>query len=413
MSPGISRSRFPTTGPAAAHTWRFASTKEPTSESSSLQPLGRAILNTVGRFFWYNGSMITARRTTIGLYLLIAACGLAPAEQALAQIKAAPENPYLRFGETQVGKYRVGATVTARKGPVQKLQAMVAIPFTCAEQDVELVEEDITPQVQNVDYRELSMFAEGGAHQMLITIPYLAGGEEARAIVTFKVHTRTILPPEDTSSLRIPAKPNRELKRFLGKSPFIETKHPKIKKALREIDASLAKKTGEESESSEEEATITEEITQEVNENTITAWQRVEAIYDFVQDHVNYVEGPDKSALKTLADASGDCQNISALFVALCRTAGVPARIVWVHEHNYAEFCLVDPEGEPHWFPCESAGARAFGEMPLARVILQKGDNFKVPERPRDALRYASDYLIGLPVPGSGKPRVKYIRDQL
>ncbi len=117
--------------------------------------------------------------------------------------------------------------------------------------------------------------------------------------------------------------------------------------------------------------------------------------------------------MKTLADASGDCQNISALFVALCRTAGVPARIVWVHEHNYAEFCLVDPQGKPHWFPCESSGTRAFGEMPLARTILQKGDNFRVPERPRIKLRYASDYLIGLPVPGSGKPRVRYIRNQL
>ena len=52
-------------------------------------------------------------------------------------------------------------------------------------------------------------------------------------------------------------------------------------------------------------------------------------------------------------------------------------------------------------------------EMPLARTILQKGDNFRVPERPRIKLRYASDYLIGLPVPGSGKPRVRYIRNQL
>jgi hypothetical protein len=84
-----------------------------------------------------------------------------------------------------------------------------------------------------------------------------------------------------------------------------------------------------------------------------------------------------------------------------------------VSEHCYPEFCLEDSEGKPHWFPCESSGTRAFGEMPLARVILQKGDNFKVPERPREALRYASDYLIGVPVPGSGKPRVKYIRDQL
>ena len=48
--------------------------------------------------------------------------------------------------------------------------------------------------------------------------------------------------------------------------------------------------------------------------------------------------------------------------------------------------------------------------MPLARTILQKGDNFRVPER-KEKLRYASDYLIGLPTPGGGKPKVKYIRE--
>ena len=335
--------------------------------------------------------MTTARRTTVGLYLLIAACVLAFARPSAAQIKTAQENPYLRFGETLVSRYQVGATVTARNGPVQQVLAMVAIPFTCAEQDVRLVEQDFSPHVDKVEYRPLSAFAEGGARQMLITIPYLPGGEEARAVVTFEVRTRIILPPEDPSSLTIPAKPDRDLKRFLGRSPFIETKHAKIKKTVREIETSLV----------------------EHDQQPVSAWQRVEAIYQYVQDHVEYVEGPDKSAVRTLADASGDCQNISALFVALCRTAGVPARIVWVHEHNYAEFCLVDPQGKPHWFPCESSGTRAFGEMPLARTILQKGDNFRVPERPRVKLRYASDFLIGLPVPGSGKPRVRYIRNQL
>lgn len=320
--------------------------------------------------------------------MLTAACGLALTAPALAQIKSAEEDPYRRLGEMIVTRYQVGATVDARNGPVQDVLAMVAVPFTCPEQQVELVDQEFSPWVENVDYRPLNAFAEGGARQMLITIPYLPGGKEARAIVTFEVSTRTILPPENTDSLAIPDKPNRDLKRFLGKSPFIDTNHAKIKKALREIEAKFG----------DEEP---------------TAWNRVKAIYDFVENHVQYVEGPDKSAVKTLEDASGDCQNVSALFVALCRTAGVPARIVWVHEHNYAEFCLVDPEGQPHWFPCESSGTRAFGEMPLARVILQKGDNFSVPERPRDRLRYASDYLIGLPVGGSGKPRVKYIRNQL
>ncbi len=308
---------------------------------------------------------------------------------ALAQIKETADlDSVVRYGPPEVSRYRVGVTVKARKGATQNILAMVAVPFTCAEQEVEIIEEDITTQVDLVDYRLLN----GGARQMLVTIPYLPAGEEARALITFEVRTRPILPPDDTSSLRIPAKPNRQLKRFLGRSPYIETNHSKIKRTARAI--------------------LTPSEESDADQPT-TDWQRVEAIYDYVRDSVEYLEGPDKSALKTLQDGQGDCQAISALFVALCRTSKIPARIVWVHEHNYPEFCLEDADGQPHWFPCESSGSRAFGEMPLARTILQKGDNFRVPERPKKRLRYASDFLIGTPVAGGGKPRVRYIREQL
>ena len=114
--------------------------------------------------------------------------------------------------------------------------------------------------------------------------------------------------------------------------------------------------------------------------------------------------------MQVLQDGVGDCQAIGALFVAMCRTAKIPARLVWVHEHQYAEFYLTDAQGNGYWFPVETAGTPAFGEMRIARVILQKGDNFRVPERRGERLRYASDYLTGLPTPGGGKPGVKYIR---
>jgi hypothetical protein len=100
------------------------------------------------------------------------------------------------------------------------------------------------------------------------------------------------------------------------------------------------------------------------------------------------------------------------VFIALCRANKIPARMVWVDGHSYAEFYLEHVEGQGRWYPVESAGTRSFGEMPLPRVILQKGDNFTVPER-KERLRYASDYLIGLPTPGGGRPSVKFIRDPL
>jgi len=171
---------------------------------------------------------------------------------------------------------------------------------------------------------------------MLVTIPFLAKGDQAHALMTFDVRTRIVLEPTETSALKIPTKPDRQLKRYLGKSPFIQTKHSKFKKICKEIEKQL--------ESSAEDV------------EAITDWQRVEAIYDYVREAIVYLEGPDKSALQVLKEGKGDCHDIGALFVALCRTYKVPARIVWVHEHSYPEFCLADEAGKQYWFPCESAG---------------------------------------------------------
>ncbi len=323
----------------------------------------------------------------IGLLVLAFAGGLAHTSQA--QIKQADTDSVIRYGATQISRFQVGVTARAKRSDAYNILAIVTVPLACAEQEVELEEEDITSQVAELVYRPLGK----GARQLIVKIPFLAHGDRAHALLTFQVSTRIVLPPEKTDELIIPKKPDRPLKRYLGKSPFIQTRHSKFRKICEQIMEKL--------EDSVDDA------------EAITDWQRVEAIYDYVQDKIKYLEGPDKSALETLKDGQGDCQNIGALFVALCRTYKVPARMVWVHEHSYPEFCLEDATGKQYWFPCESAGDRAFGEMPLARTILQKGDNFKMPERPRKVLRYASDYAIAEGRPGLAKPSIKFVRKQL
>jgi hypothetical protein len=361
-------------------------------------------------------------RLQLALFLTLAVIA-----SASAQVAAPTEDPLRKYGDTVVVKYRVGASIEATRGPVRDIVAMVAVPFESDEQEVIVTEEDISPEIDSVDYRIIGGDAGGGAKQMVISIPYLAGSTEAHAILTFEVRTKSILTPDEalTAQLVKPVKPDRELKKYLGRSPKIQFNHSKLKRTLREIFAeeksAKAKDEVDEQEeavelTSAEETTETEE-TKETQPTKpaaeLTTWERVERIYDYVQGSIEYVEGEDQSALETLQSGKGDCHDISALFVALLRTDKIPARMVWVHEHQYPEFCLQDAEGKLHWFPCESSGMRAFGELPLARVIMQKGDNFHVPERPRDALRYASDFLIGLPVDGSGKPKVKYIREQM
>lgn len=306
---------------------------------------------------------------------------------ALAQLKEAePESESVTFGEPVVGRFRVGAEITASRGAVKNIRAMVAVPLECAEQDVRISEEDFSSEVESVDYRWLN---GDGARQMVINIPFLPAGATARAVVTYDVTTRPVLPPEDdqAAKLSIPEKPERKLRRFLSASPYIESRHGTVRKLQREALAEA--------------------------DDDLSDWQRVELLYDKMLDTIEYLEGDDKSALQTLRDGNADCHGRSAVFIAMCRSAGVPARVVWVNNHCYAEFYLEDEEGEGHWFPAESAGSRAFGEMPLARVILQKGDSFIVPERRRDKLRYATDFMVGLPVPGAGQPKAKFIREQL
>jgi transglutaminase-like putative cysteine protease len=261
--------------------------------------------------------------------------------------------------------------------------ALVAVPFEWPEQEVAIVSEDFSSEVAQVDYRVL----QGGVKQMLISIPRLPDGATARAVITCDVTTRTILPPETTDDLVIPKRIPSKIRQYASGSPFIEVQHRKIRSLGRDVLAEF--------------------------DDSATAWDKVEAIYDHVLELVDYVEGPDKGALDTLRDGQADCQGRSMLFIALCRTNKIPARMVWVEGHAYPEFYLEDADGQGYWFPCESAGTRAFGEMPLARPIYQKGDDFRVPERPKDRLRYASDYLVGMPLDGGAKPRVKFIRERV
>jgi hypothetical protein len=384
---------------------------------------------------------------------------------------AAPDASAVRYGDAIATRYRVGAKIAAKGGSVQNVLVMVAVPLECPEQEVHVVEEDFSPHIESVEFRQLptDKRAEPGARQMLITISELPPRQEAHALITYEVVTKAALPPLDTASLKAPAKPDRLLKPYLVASPFINVNHRKIRDAVKEALAAPKKEedptaaTSTESSDSADESSpgyedvgpaveqLDAEERQAVPSPTETTpsktadeddslqgvdadasfapaasgetappseaptgdWQRVEALYDYVIEHVKYQEGAqDKSALDALQDGLGDCHGISALFVAMCRTAKIPARMVWVDGHQYAEFHLVDAAGKGHWYPVQSAGTRAFGEMPTPKVILQKGDNFRVPERRRERLRYASDFTIFYSTPKS-KPKITYIREQL
>jgi hypothetical protein len=52
--------------------------------------------------------------------------------------------------------------------------------------------------------------------------------------------------------------------------------------------------------------------------------------------------------------------------------------MVFADGTQYAEFYMVDDKEQGHWFPCMVSGIREFGEIGEPRVILQKGDNYRI-----------------------------------
>jgi hypothetical protein len=82
---------------------------------------------------------------------------------------------------------------------------------------------------------------------------------------------------------------------------------------------------------------------------------------------------------------------------------------VWVEGSYHAEFMLVDSETNTHWFPCSVVGIREFGSLTDPRVILQKGDSIRVPEK-ETRQKYVREFLS---CSGKSRPAVEFIRELL
>ncbi len=313
-------------------------------------------------------------RFLIGLLLW----GLTPIP-LLAQFgnEAATSDTTPTLGKAVTEHWRVGLKITAKNGPCSGLYATLPIPQEWPEQKVRVINEDFSPQVKNVKYLELG----GGMRQMQLNIPTLPTGTQAHAIVTMEIDRRPTLAPESTDQYMIPKSVPRNLRIYLAPSPGIESRHREIR-----------------------------DVAKQLTDGELTAWEQVEKVYDWVRDNVKYENGKLKGALAALRDKTGDCEELTSLFIAICRAMDIPARTVWVPGHCYPEFYLVNQDGDGTWFPCQAAGSRAFGSMTEARPILQKGDNFKVPHK-KQRQRYVAEFLKGSATRGGGKPVMEIVRE--
>lgn len=245
-----------------------------------------------------------------------------------------------------VSTWRIGVEVQAGEGSASGIVASAPIPRDWPEQKVVRQKEERTSNVARLAFRDL----EDGVRQMVVTIPRLSAGETARAVVYLQITKFMIQPPPGAAPLQTPPS-TAGLRKYLQPSPFIESRDPQV--------VALASQVGQ----------------------GLSGWAKAQALFDWVRANVQYEFAETiKPATAALADRRGDCEELSSLFIALCRASQIPARAVWVPGHTYPEFYLVDDRGQGHWIPCQVAGdERTFGGMREERPILQKGDAFTVP----------------------------------
>ena len=314
------------------------------------------------------------RLSILSSTILLLACASAP---ALAQFKEGDPGG-AKLGASRVQKWKAGILVSAVGGPCKSIIGYVPIPSEWPEQQIKVANQEVSPGVK-ISYQTV----DDSVRVMVVRIPMIQANDEAKALMTFEIRRNAQLLPDDTKSFVMPEvkELDASVRRYLAGSPKIEVRDPKIRKAAKEIGANKS------------------------------AWERVEAIYDWTRQKVQYKQGGAvKGAVAALKDGVGGHEDLTSLFIAVCRAADIPARTIWVPEFCFAEFYLADAKGEGHWIPCQPAGARVFGEMPDTRPILQKGDNFRPPYNNRDRQRYLAEYLTGTPSQNGGKPRVKFVR---
>src|SRR5262245_15384942 len=328
-----------------------------------------------------------------GLLLVVLFPVAAGAQEAAAQ----PQEQAPAAPESQTHKWEFGIAIRSVGGSSTNLFGTFPVPTEWPEQQVKVVNEQISPTVLRHRYR-----ASDGLKQMLIEVPQLSLGSTAECFITFEITKRAQTPPSDTTKLVIPKEVPAPLRKFLAPSPLIESTNAKVRTLARELPA------GKE-----------------------TAWEQVQAIVDGVREQVKYEQDNKnvfKGAIGALRDGKADREDLTATFVAVCRAAKIPARMVWSMDYCYAEFYLEEtpdeaateekpvkdkksgkgPEPKGAWYPCVVHQKVELGSCRDFRPIMEKGDNFKVPEE-KAVQRYINEFLTGKGGTG-GKPSVEFRR---
>lgn len=258
------------------------------------------------------------------------------------------------------------------RGEAGSLMATTTLPVACPEQAIE--KEQVQAYGCQAEIRKVGPFAR----QLLLGAAGIGAGQTVGAMVKSTVtvskqyhgYRAEMFPREQT----IPADVRRT---HLGDSPGIQTRIPEIRALNDELLAGADH-----------------------------PWDRAVRFAEWTRRNIRPQIGRFTCVEKALANRRGDCEEMSAIFVALCRAAGIPARLVWVPNHNWAEFYLHDEQGQGHWIPAHVACYSWFGWTGAHELVLQKGDRLHVPER-KGMFRLLEDWMRWM----GKRPGVRYLAE--
>jgi hypothetical protein len=259
------------------------------------------------------------------------------------------------------------------QGNATQIAATTPVPISCPEQKIE--EERIEAHGCEAQVREIAP----DARQLSLFAPGIASGQTIAAVAHYKLsiskqyfgYQRDQFPQEQKI-------PNDVRRAYLGDSPGIQTRCKEVRQLLGQL-AGDAKHP----------------------------WDLAQKFAAWIPRNIRPQIGPFTGVAAALENRLGDCAEMSAVFVALCRAAGIPARLVWVPNHNWSEFYLTDKQGQGHWIPAHTACYFWFGWTGVHELVLQKGDRVRLPERSGKLYRLQEDWMQRM----GPRPAVRYLAE--
>jgi hypothetical protein len=268
------------------------------------------------------------------------------------------EPPKDKTGYLEPRRYEVRVGIELQgTGGATNLKATTPVPVESPEQKID----DL--QVDALGCRATIRKLDSLARELVLSAPAIALGQVIRAVATFQITMFKQYHAFSSKQFYNEQQPPKDVRRAsLQNSPGIETSAP-------EVSALAAKLAGK----------------------LQNPWERAEKFKDWVWDNITARPGRYTNVTTALKNRVGDCEEKAAVFVALCRSVGIPARLVWVPNHNWAEFYLTDTNGQGHWIPAHTSCYSWFGWTGAHELVLQKGDRIQLAAR-RGMVRLQEDW---------------------